>query len=263
MNLTRSIAFSLVAGILGALPTLAQPVSSPVLTVPLSRAQGLSGSVVQVRVYPGSGQTVINFRPTGERIRQVTLGDSSKVILNSDDPECLAPLQGSDRPCQATVLYLKRIKLPPQVQNSLVASGLPTASKTRLTVLTDNENPYIFEIVYADGEPEYSIVAIKPEVKVTQNTRPNTLATAVTDVNRLEVLDRGYQVALSHKTVPLELSTRIRKFLSLMQSGTRVEQAASESGISMQVVFKLAELGSSALQPQPISIPWVQNSINQ
>ena len=261
MNFIRSIAFSLIAGTLGALPTLAQSVPSPVLTIPLSRAQGLSGLVVQVKVYPGSGQTMINFRPTGERIRQVTLGDSCKVILNSDDPECLAPTSGSARPCQATVLYLKRIKLPPQVQNSLVASGLPTANKTRLTVLTDNENPYIFEIVYADGEPAYSIVAIKPDV--TQNTRPNTLATTVTSANRLEVLDRGYQVALSHKTVPLELSTRIRNFLSLVQSGTRVEQAAFESGISLQVVFKLAELGSSAAQPQPISIPWVENSIDQ
>ena len=270
MNLSRLLSLLLIVGTLDYSPVLAQEQSqSPVFTIPARRAQGLSGSIVQVKVYPGFGHTIINFRPTGERVRQVTLGDSSKVALNSDDPGCLVHKienESEERRCNATVLYLRQINLPPKVQAAMLASGLPTAPKTRLTVLTDNDYPYIFEIIYALGSPEYSVVTIKPEVP--QSPRPRTLPTlTVPAINRPEILSKGYQVALERQTVPLELDTRIRNFLSLVRSGTPVEQAAQLAGISMQVVSKLAELGQSnfnfrqVTHPQPLSIPWVRQPL--
>ncbi len=268
LTIKKTLALFLASGVLAGAPVLAGEVLYPVLTIPARRAQGF-GPIVQIKVYPGSGQTVINFRPTGERVRQVTLGDSSKLSLNSDDPGCLAPKTEHDneqRRCNATVLYLRQINLPPKVQAAMLASGLPTAPKTRLTVLTDNDYPYIFEIIYALGSPEYSVVTIKPEVP--QSPRPRILTTpTVPAINRSEILSKGYQVALERQTVPLELDTRIRNFLSLVRSGTPVEQAAQLAGISMQVVSKLAELGQSnfnfrqVTHPQPLSIPWVRQPL--
>lgn len=251
------------------LPTFSsKQTRSPVLTVPARRAQGLAGTIVPIKVHPGFGQTLINFRLTGERVRQVTLGDSSKVTLSSDDPECLtskAPddnsINGAVR-CNATVLYLKRIDLPKKIQQALIDTGLPTAPKTRLTVLTDNKNPYIFEIVYASGEPEYSVVAIEPDVTP---ERFDTFSVPQLNTFNRETLSRGYQVALERRTIPQELNSRITNFLTLIQIGNPVEQAASKSGISMQVVYKLLELGNSpqrSLFPS-INNPWMQQPVTQ
>jgi hypothetical protein len=251
------------------IPSIAAPkaIPSPVIRVSARRAQGLSGAIVPISVYSGFGQTIINFRPTKEQIRQVTLGDSSKVALNSDDPECLVNKADSEaRRCHATVLYLRRIDLPQQFQTALIDSGLPTAPKTRLTVLTDNDNPYIFEITYADGEPEYSVVTIQPDA-AGSDRQSNSTPVMTNAIDRLNVLLRGYQIALEQKIVSLELDTRIRNFLSLVQANAPVEQAAYTAGISMQVVSKLAELGQPSFkqrtQSPPITIPWIQQPSSQ
>ncbi|OWY64101.1 hypothetical protein B7486_49170 [cyanobacterium TDX16] len=284
MNLIKNSLALLIAGTLGMSPALAetQPsantipipsiadskaIPSPVIRVAARRAQGLSGSIVPVKVYRGFGQTIINFRPTKEQIRQVTLGDSSKVALNSDDPECLVNKAESEaHRCHATVLYLRRIDLPQQFQTALIDSGLPTAPKTRLTVLTDNDNPYIFEITYADGEPEYSVVTIQPDA-TGSDRQSNSTSVMTTAIEHLNVLSRGYRIALEQKIVPLELDTRIRNFLSLVQANAPVDRAAYTAGISTQVVSKLAELGQGSFEPrtqsQPITIPWIQQPTSQ
>ncbi|NJO93722.1 MAG: hypothetical protein HC820_04030 [Hydrococcus sp. RM1_1_31] len=201
--------------------------NSAVFSVSSLRAQGREGAIAQVNVYPyATGSTVINFRPTGEKVRQVSLG-GSPLLLSSDDPDCLSSTsKRSSEACAATLIYLQQ--KPP---------GQMTAhpGKTRMTVSTD-KNLYLFEVVLTSGTPKYTVVEIQPN-------QPRDRST-LTSIEQIAVLNRGFLVATKKKyLLNPELNHRIRNFLSLAQTEPSLSQAASQAGVSMDVVRKLEQLG--------------------
>lgn len=192
------------------------------------QAKGLGTSLVKITTV-SNHPTIINFRSTGEKIRQIVLGEFSQIAVSSDDPQCLAlPNQAANRgkrSCQATILYIQR---NPQV--------LAKAQKnTRLTVLTD-ESLYLFEIVYNPKNPD-SVVEILPE-------KPLTDVAILPKADLYYVLLRGYRVANERKLLTPELSRQIERLLSSIKAGQTLEEAATSAGISLEAAEKLEELGA-------------------
>lgn len=235
----KAVVFAIITS-LAVLPTdaQAQETHRAVFAVSSSRATGKEGAIVQVRVYPhAAGATTINFRPTGEKIRQISVGGTS-LLIGSDDPDCLSSnAKGGSEACSATILYLQ--------QKSR------TVGKTRMTVLTD-ENLYLFEVVLATGTPQYSIVEILPDIP--------SIRDRAADNDRLALLKRGFEEATSKQyLLNPELNRRLRQFLALARTGEPLEAAAYKAGISMAVVRKLEELGKS-IPSHNNFIPWFDSS---
>ena len=216
-----------------AIPVLAQ---EAIMRVPARRARGIESKVVEVKVYPYStGSTIINFRPTGEKIRQVSLVADS-LLLSSDDPDCLSSqAKQSGQACAATLLYLQQ-KPQKTVPNS-----------TRMSVLSD-QNIYVFQIVLSSGTPTYSVVEIQPDTRQ---------YTPLVSLEQITTLVKGFQVAVEQQYVSNpEFNSRIRKFLDLARSEKTLESAAAQAGISMEVVQKLQELGNrQPVREQPSQSP--------
>lgn len=207
-----------------------------VVRIPARRARGIESKVVEVKVYPyKTGSTIINFRPTQERIRQVSLGGGS-LLLSSDDPSCLSSeSKGSGEPCEATLLYLQ------QKPKEAVPSS-QRISSTRMTVLTD-KNIYVFQVVLSSGTPIYSVVEIQPD------TRQYTPLISFKEISNLV---NGFKVASEQQLLNNpEFHQRIRKFLEIVRTEESLESAAVKAGISMDVVQKLKELGSQSVPLAP------------
>lgn len=229
-----SIPVTIIALALGSLlvPLGANAQSTPaVFSVSSHRAQGKEGSLVRVNIYPYvTGSTVLNFRSTGEKVRQVSIGGTS-LLLSSDDPDCLSSTSSerSSEACAATLLYLQQ-KPPGQT--------IAHAGKTRMTVSTD-KNLYLFEVVLSSGNPKYTVIEIQPE-------RPRE-SKPLTSIEQITLLNRGFVVATRKKyLLNPELNRRIRNFLLLAQTESSLPNAATKAGISMNVVRKLEQLGRQA-----------------
>lgn len=217
---------------------------TPVRAIPASRAQGIYGEIVKIKLSPGYGVN-LNFRPTGEFVRRATLGDPSKATLSFDDPNCRAmqsvqtdsssSSREENSSCRATLIYLRPI-------DQLKIPGIPTAPSTLLTVTTDN-NLYHFLVTYAQPKspPEYFTVTIQPDVTQKTSLAPNNSTTST----QLKTFQSGLQVAIDqgYITNDDEIASRITNFLTLISVGREISEAASQSGVSIKLVFKLAELG--------------------
>lgn len=216
-----------------ALPVMA---TEAVVRIPARRARGIESKVVEVKVYPyKTGSTIINFRPTQERIRQVSLGGGS-LLLSSDDPSCLSSeSKGSGEPCKATLLYLQQKPKEAVPSNQRISS-------TRMTVLTD-KNIYVFQVVLDYGTPIYSVVEIQPD------TRQYTPLISLKEIGNLV---NGFKLASEQQLLNNpEFQQRIRKFLEIIRTEESLESAAVKAGISMEVVQKLKELGSRSVPSAP------------
>ena len=220
------------------LTSLMLAVASPVMAteavvrIPARRARGIESQVVEVKVYPyKTGSTIINFRPTQERIRQVSLGGAS-LFLSSDDPSCLnSESQGGGEPCSATLLYLQ------QKPDEAVPSS-QRINSTRMSVLTDR-NIYIFQVVLSSGTPTYSVVEIQPD--------PNQY-TPLISLSEITSLINGYKVAAERELLNNpEFHQRVRQFIEMVKTEESLDSAAAKAGISMDVVRKLKELGSQSV----------------
>lgn len=195
-----------------------------------SQAQGLGTETVSVSTYRGYGDTIVDFRDLGETIRQINIGDGSRLVVNSDDPNCISHAAArSDRTCQAQILYLKQIK-------PIVIDELYTSGWTELKATTD-ENIYIFRIIYSSSAPGKTIYKLQPDMT------EDPLATKDSLLDRYVVLRRGYREGLKKNYINEELASRIDSFLQKVYKGTSVSEAAKEAGISEQAVEKLELLG--------------------
>ena len=224
--------------LLTALQASAQSKVQPVRSVSAQQAQGLAGEIVEVKVHPARwGNTVLNFRPTNESVRQVSLGIPERITLSSDDPECLsseASRSGRER-CEASVLYLQQS--PGSEKEPIAAS--------RMTILTD-KHLYLFKLLLTNSAPEYYALEIKPENQPAQ--------AALTTLEQLETLLRGVKVATERNYLANpELAGRVQHFIQLLREGKEIETSANSAGISLNAVRKLEQLGQSTPLPQPLS----------
>lgn len=192
------------------------------------QAQGLSANPPQVSLHKGYGDTLIDFRGINEFVRQVNLGDNSRIVINSDDPTCLSSIaQRSEKPCQAKILYLKQIE-------PIVVEGLYTAPWTELKVITDNHT-YVFKIVYKPGSPKNTIYKVM-EDGADKEGQPSLL-------DQYFVMRQGYTFGREQGYITDQLKEPLGNFLEAVRGGTTVAEAALQHNISEKAVKKLELLG--------------------
>lgn len=217
--------------------------SPPVRMIPTVQAQGRSGSLPTILVWAGSG-TNLSFLPTGEQIQRVWLDDPSQITLDFDAPLC----QGREgRACgrsSATIVHLRRI-------NPLNWAGLPRASSTLLTVITDGATGrqlYQFRVAYGSGTPEYTTLEVRPTQINSASAPVSRARTRVAEAPLINLpnIERGLRVAIQRRFVRSNspIVPRLSRFLLLSHSGIEIPLAAQQAGISMTLVSKLASLGS-------------------
>ena len=192
------------------------------------QAQGLSGTPAQVSLHKGYADTLIDFRGIDEYVRQVNLGDNSRILINSDDPTCLSSAaQRSEKVCQAKILYLKQIKATP-------VEGSYTAPWTTLNVITDSHT-YVFRIFYKSGSPEKTIYKVM-EDGTDKEGQPSLL-------DQYFVMRQGYTFGREQGYIPDQLREPLGNFLEAVRGGTTVADAAKQYNISEKAVKKLELLG--------------------
>ncbi|WP_341531430.1 hypothetical protein WKK05_37620 (plasmid) [Nostoc sp. UHCC 0302] len=134
----------------------------------------MNSTGVELKVWSGYGLT-INFIPTGEVIKDVWIGDPSRIGFTSNGNLCpKADSNNSSTECiqsVATVLFLRQIKSVsiPNMTNSSDGS-------TQITVITSGDGgqkQYQFKLTPATGKPAYTSLVIKPD-----SERPSPVITA-------------------------------------------------------------------------------------
>jgi len=206
----------------------AQAIAGGVEHIGKRQAQGLSANPPQVYLHKGYGDTLIDFRGIKEYVRQVNLGDNSRIVINSDDPTCLSSVaQRSEKPCQAKILYLKQIE-------PMVVEGLYTAPWTELKAITDNHT-YVFKILYKPGSPKKTIYKIM-EDGTDKEGNPSLL-------DQYFVMRQGYTFGREQGYITDQLREPLGNFLEAVRGGTTVADAAKQHNISENAVKKLELLG--------------------
>lgn len=183
---------------------------------------------IMVKVWSGRA-TAIDFSLTKQRITSVVLADPSKLVYNAD-----LPIESG----QATTLFLKQIQ-------PLKFPGATRANLTNLFIKTvdaqGRQQLHIFNVVAAQGVPEYSGVQVSKTVSQTSSVLP-TLSTP-------ELLDRveaGMQVAIARGLAKADdpLCDQVRQFLKDARDGDSIQVAANRAGISLALLQKLIRMGA-------------------
>jgi hypothetical protein len=157
-----------------------QALAIPARVVYSQDAQNLNSVGVELKVWSGYGLT-INFIPTGEVIKDVWIGDPSRIGFTSNGNLCpKVDSNNSDAECiqsVATVLFLRQIK-PISIPNMTNSSD----GSTQITVITNGDSgqkQYQFKLTPATGKPAYTSLVIKPDSEkpapllLAQNQLPN------------------------------------------------------------------------------------------
>ncbi len=192
-----------------------------------------------IKLSPGYGVN-ISFIPTGETVQKVWLDNPSIASLDVDG--CLSGLgKDCDAETGATVLHLRRIK-------PLNFKQLPSSNSSLLTVVAKSKNKrrvYLFRIAMGGTTPKFHTIEITP----TQEEF-NTDRFLITDIKNLQLISRGLIVAQQQRLISKEsrLVRRIENFVVSVKAGEQINNAALKSGISMQLVNRLMELGNESYE---------------
>jgi hypothetical protein len=203
-------------------------------------ATGASGSQPPlIELSPGYGVN-ISFIPTGETVEKVWFDNPSFATLDVDG--CLSGL--SERKCErsgATVLHLRRI-------NPLTIPRLPKTNSTLLTAIASGSSGrrvYLFRVAMGStSTPQYHTIEITPPTNTSNATRYRSVLSSVSD---WQTFQRGLAVAQQKRLIQRgsPLFVRIENFLSKVRAGQPAESAAATSGISLDLVRRLAEFGKT------------------
>jgi hypothetical protein len=186
-------------------------------------------------VYKGSGLN-ISFIPLAQKLVKVWLDDPSRLTVDFD-----APL-GS-----ATAIHLKRI-------NQLTFPNLPpSGSQTLLTAIAVDQSGkrhrYQFRVLYGEkGTPRCYGVSLIPD-RPTPSQEP--LLSAFEEMS----LKRGLQVAINEGRISesqgnSSLQGKVEKYLQLRRQGIGELEARNRAGVSLALLVRLRDMGSSLLNCQ-------------
>lgn len=236
------------------LPALAQTNVGSVRRVSIAEATGQTGTPPPlIELSPGYGVN-ISFIPTRETVEKVWFDNPSFATLDANG--CLSGLGGVQQQCQrngASVLHLRRI-------NPLTIPGLPKTNSSLLTVITSGSSErrvYLFQVTAGGGSnSQYHTVEVTPASSAASNAP--RYRSVVESVSSWQILNRGLTVATQQRLVRQgqPLFVRIQNFLARVKAGEPIESAATASGISLNLVKRLDELGrtnSSVPAPAPVS----------
>ncbi|GAX39004.1 hypothetical protein [Nodularia sp. NIES-3585] len=124
-------------------------------------AQGITSSGIDLKVWNGYGLS-INFIPSGEIIKQVWIGDPTRISFTSNGGLCQKT--ESNQECTnagATVLFLRHIQ--PIKFPHLTSSSDGSTQMTILTSGAEGQKQYQFKLTPATGQPSYTSLIIKPD----------------------------------------------------------------------------------------------------
>lgn len=229
------------------LATISHSIAAPLVReIKQSQVSGNKGTLQTIDVWNGHGVS-ISFYETGETIKRVWIDDPSQILLDSDG--CL---QGINEDCEtsgAGLLHLRRI-------NRLNIRGLPKVSATHLTIITESprgRKSYHFKVAPASNKPQYSQIAIVPDLKPKpQRQKPIRKTPRIDTANISRGINRAVRDGLVSRND--ELYKRVRKLIYTINNGeNNLQLAASKAGVSMQLIRKLQELGnknSNSINPK-------------
>ncbi len=228
--------------------------ANPVRSIFASQAEGKSGQLTTVVLWPGYG-TNLNLIPTGEVVKKAWLDDPSRIAIDFDG--CLGQSAGASNGtgegCGATVIHLRQI-------TGVNFPGLMTSSNasTLLTLITDGSQGkklYQFKVMMGQGTPQYNTLTIQPDSQGTPYIDVGLRRAPLEDV------ERGMAIAESKKLISRRDSawSKVRNFLAQVRNGESINTAAQVTGANMAIITKLAELGGT---PQPIA-PVVPLAVSQ
>ncbi|MEB3218975.1 MAG: hypothetical protein VKN72_22445 [Nostocales cyanobacterium 94392] len=228
-------------------PVIASETKQSVKQIPQGVATGHnSPNIPKIELSPGYGVN-ISFIKSDEIVEKVWLDNPTFASLDVDG--CLST---EGRECDkegATVIHLRRI-------TPLKVPQLPNSNTSLLTVVTKGKpgrKVYLFEVRIEGKTPTYHTLEIIPESKITPE---NTQFSNIKNINELQQISKGLKIVNTRGLISREsrLWSRIANFLIEVRMGEPVNTAALKSGISMQLVNRLIELGSLGGREQGESI---------
>jgi hypothetical protein len=122
-----------------------------------------------------------------------------------------------------------------------------------LTVITRSpygKKTYLFDVRYGSGTPKYATLAIVPD------TQPITGGVALGDKTAdWNDVERGLQRAIAQRLISAQspVNQRVQAFLANVRNGMPMQQAATQAKVSLAVVSKLAQIGTTSVS-HPASI---------
>ena len=228
-------------GIIGIILTafLQTPITASaysVINISTSHAEGRSGSIPALTVWPGVGLS-LNFAQTGEKIIRAWLDDPSRLTLDFDTPLCSG--QSNERCGTASIIHLRRIQ-------PLKFPKLPSTPTTLLTVVTDKKGDrqvYYFSISYGNGQAKYVAVNIntdpRPALQAHQRQEETTRI-------RAERIEKGLAIARQKDSQGKnqQVFDKVEILLAYMRGGMSFHDALRRTNLSSSVLDQLEALSS-------------------
>lgn len=243
INVKQVFLSGLITAVLVIPPGLAQA-QPAVKRISSSQAQGLEGPIATITVWPGEG-TNLNLIPTGETIKKVWLDDPSRITLNFDGALCQLSEADQKQNCKdgsASVIHLRRmhrVKFP----------SLPRTATTLLSVVTQassgEKKLYQFRVASGTGERHYRTLSVYPDVPLKTSVLPSESESPQLQLTRIEA---GIAVAQTRNLIRPQqpLWQKLQELVGLVRGGVTLQDAARRSGVSMELVTKLAQMGTSS-----------------
>jgi hypothetical protein len=210
---------------------IALVISSPAVTLAAEasisalKAQGKQGAIPTLNLALGQGVT-LSFLETQERIYKVWV-DNSRVSVSPD----------SSLESGAKVLHLAQ-------------QGAEKGS-TRLTLTTLEGGPggkqrlYTFK-VQLSSNPTATILTIQPQSS--PSPAPAPILTATSAGGGIGVIETGLRSAIAQGKIQANSSLHqaLQSFLVLAKQGVPVANAAQQTGVRPEVLYKLIQVGTQA-----------------
>ncbi|PAX51623.1 hypothetical protein [Brunnivagina elsteri] len=197
-----------------------------------------SKQIPEIKLSPGYGVN-ISFIKTGEIVEKVWLDNPAIASLDVDG--CLSGLSQQCEQSGATVIHLRQI-------NKLKLPQLPSTGTSLLTVVTKGNSQrqvYLFQVVMGNKKPDYQTLEILPNFNPILESK---IYSNINSTNKLQQISRGLNITKQQGLISEQsrLWQRIEKFFINVRSGKSISIAARDSGISRQLINRLAELGSDS-----------------
>lgn len=192
-----------------------------------------------IELSPGYGVN-ISFIKSGEIVEKVWLDNPAIASLDVDG--CLSGIQKCEQE-GATVLHLRRI-------NPLNVPQLPKTSSSLLTVVAKGNSGrrvYLFRVAMSDKAPKHHTIEVAPDLNM---PRQNSDFLGVNNIENLQSMSRGLKIAQQQGLISpnSRLWMRIENFFTNIKTGESISSAARNSGISIQLVNRLIQLGTPKQQ---------------
>jgi hypothetical protein len=225
--------------------SVANPIMAvtPVSYLELEQQTGAKGAS-NIPVYPGRISSV-DFSSTDEVISYIGLGDSSKIVFNTD-----LPIESG----AAKSIFLRPIQ-------TLKFPGATTTPITNLVVKTMSDDGksrlYNFNIVHSKGNPANLGIQI---VTQTQSGKQGMNASMKTDSGRtvnLNDVQRGLQTSIAKGYTDSNdpIVYKVKRFLVVARNqNLSMIDAANAAGVDLAIINELAMMSFEAI-PQVPTIP--------